>query len=180
MNLIYRHPLPPYPALNLEILNYKLEQAILALGRLDGVATVLPDTPIFLYTYVRQEALLSSQIEGTQSSLSDLLLFEIDSAPGVPLIDVQEASHYVSAMNHGMKRIANGFPLSQRLMREMHGILLSKGRGSTKPPGKFRRSQNWIGGTSPGNAIYVPPPSSYLADLMSDLDRFIHTPSTIP
>ncbi len=173
-------PLPPYPALNLEILNYKLEQAILALGRLDGVATVLPDTPIFLYTYVRQEALLSSQIEGTQSSLSDLLLFEIDSAPGVPLIDVQEVSHYVSAMNHGMKRIANGFPLSQRLMREMHGILLSKGRGSTKPPGEFRRSQNWIGGTRPGNAIYVPPPSSYLADLMSDLDRFIHTPSTIP
>jgi len=169
--------LPPYPALDLEGVQNKLEHANLAIGRLDGVTAVLPDTPIFLYTYIRQEALLSSQIEGTQSSLSDLLLFEIDSAPGVPIDDVREVSHYVSAMSHGLERIANGFPLSQRLMREVHEILLSTGRGSTKLPGEFRRSQNWIGGTRPGNALYVPPPPNYISELMNDLERFIHADS---
>ena len=167
--------LPPDPRVNMKMLTAKLEKAHLVMGRLDGMTAILPDIPIFLYTYVRQEALLSSQIEGTQSSLSDLLLFEVDSAPGVPLDDVQEVSNYVAAMDHGLKRIAEGFPLSQRLMREIHKILLSKGRGSTKLPGEFRRSQNWIGGSRPGNALHVPPPPGHVVGLMSDLEKFIHT-----
>ena len=134
-------------------LHRPLERANRAIGRLDGVTSILPDTPLFLYMYVRKEALLSSQIEGTQSSLSDLLLFEIEDAPGVPLDDVQEVSNYVAAMNYGLDRIRGGFPLSLRLIREIHAILLEKGRGSTKQPGEFRRSQNWIGGTRPGNMM---------------------------
>ena len=166
--------LPPDPPVNMEMLAAKLENAHLVMGRLDGMTAILPDIPIFLYTYVRQEATLSSQIEGTQSSLSDLLIFEVDGAPGVPLDDVQEVSNYVAAMIHGLKRIAEGFPLSQRLMREIHKILLSEGRGSTKLPGEFRRSQNWIGGSRPGDALYVPPPPGDVVGLMSDLEKFIH------
>jgi len=166
--------LPPAPAVRMDGLFRRLESANRALGRLDGVTSILPDTPLFLYMYVRKEALLSSQIEGTQSSLSDLLLFESEEAPGVPLDDVQEVSNYVAAMNHGLARIREGFPISLRLIREIHGILLSKGRGSTKQPGEFRRSQNWIGGTRPGNALFVPPPPENVLDLMSDLEAFIH------
>lgn len=166
--------LPPTPAVQMDALYRRLESANRALGRLDGVTSILPDTPLFLYMYVRKEALLSSQIEGTQSSLSDLLLFESEEAPGVPLDDVQEVSNYVAAMNHGLARIREGFPISLRLIREIHDILLSKGRGSTKQPGEFRRSQNWIGGTRPGNAHFVPPPPEHVLDLMSDLEAFIH------
>lgn len=166
--------LPPAPAVRMDGLFRRLESANRALGRLDGVTSILPDTPLFLYMYVRKEALLSSQIEGTQSSLSDLLLFESEEAPGVPLDDVQEVSNYVAAMNHGLARIREGFPISLRLIREIHDILLSKGRGSTKQPGEFRRSQNWIGGTRPGNALFVPPPPENVLDLMSDLEAFIH------
>ena len=168
-------PLPPDPRVNMEKLTAKLEKAHLVMGRLDGMTAILPDIPVFLNTYVRQEALLSSQIEGIRSSLSDLLLFEVDSAPENPLDDVQEVSNYVAAMNHGLKRTAEGFPLNQRLMREIHEILLSKGRGSTKLPGEFRRLQNWIGGSRPGNALYVPPPPELVVDLMIDLEKFIHT-----
>jgi Fic family protein len=151
-----------------------LDKANRAIGRLDGVTPILPNAPLFLYMYVRKEALLSSQIEGTQSSLSDLLLFESEAAPGAPLDDVQEVSNYVAAMNHGLARLREEFPLSLRLMREIHGTLLSKGRGSSKQPGEFRRSQNWIGGTRPGNALFVPPPPDQIANLLSDLEKFIH------
>jgi Fic family protein len=151
-----------------------LETAVLSLGRLDGVSTLLPDTSLFLYSYVRKEAVLSSQIEGTQSSLSDLLLFELDEVPGVPLNDVVEVSNYVAALDHGLSRLRSGFPISNRLIRELHGVLLSRGRGSGKDPGEFRRSQNWIGGTRPGNARYVPPPHSAVQDCMAELERFIH------
>lgn len=167
-------PLPPNPPMQLTRLYQTLDDANRALGRLDGVTSILPDTPLFLYMYVRKEALLSSQIEGTQSSLSDLLLFESEEAPGVPLDDVQEVSNYVAAMKHGLDRLRGDFPLSLRLIREIHGVLLSKGRGSTKQPGEFRRSQNWIGGTRPGNATFVPPPQDQVQDLMSDLEKFIH------
>jgi len=167
--------LPPNPPINMITLHSKLEKAYSTVGRLDGMTQILPDISIFLYAYLRQEALLSSQIEGTQSSLSDLFLFEIDQTPSVPIDDVKEVSNYVRAMNHGLDRIQNSLPLSQRLMREMHEILLLSGRGSTKLPGEFRRSQNWIGGTRPGNALYVPPPHTYILDLMSDLETFIHT-----
>jgi Fic family protein len=151
-----------------------LEQANQALGRLDGLACVLPNLPLFIYAYVRKEAVLSSQIEGTQSSLSDLLLFENNEAPGVPLNDVQEVSNYVAALNHGLDRLRGGFPLSLRLIREIHEILLSKGRGSDKQPGEFRQSQNWIGGTRPGTAVFVPPPPELVPDCMSALELFLH------
>jgi Fic family protein len=137
----------------------------------------LPDLSLFIYTYVRKEAVLSSQIEGTQSSLSDLLMFENDEAPGVPAGDVQDVSNYVAAMNHGLERLRGGFPLSLRLLCEIHGILLSKGRGSEKQPGEFRRSQNWIGGTRPGNAMFVPPPPELVLENMGSLELFLHSDS---
>ena len=151
-----------------------IEQANRALGRLDGVTSILPSAPLFLFMYVRKEALLSSQIEGTQSSLSDLLLFENDETPLVPLDDVQEVSNYVAAMNFGLKRLREGFPLSLRLIREIHDVLLRKGRGSSKQPGEFRRTQNWIGGTRPGNALFVPPPPNELAGCLDNFEKFLH------
>jgi len=126
-------PLPPDPPVRLEPLLGLLEDANRALGRLDGVASILPATPLFLYTYVRKEALLSSQIEGTQSSLSDLLIYENEETPGAPLNDVQEVSNYVAAMTHGLDRMRDGFPLSQRLIRELHEVLLEGGRKSGMP-----------------------------------------------
>lgn len=167
-------PLPPVPALSLDTLHVLLEQANQALGRLDGLATVLPALPLFIYAYVRKEAVLSSQIEGTQSSLSDLLLYENTEAPGVPIEDVQEVSNYVAALNHGMTRIREGFPLSLRLIREIHEVLLSRGRGNDKRPGEFRESQNWIGGTRPGNAMFVPPPPERVMEFMGQLELFLH------
>src|SRR5437764_12704121 len=167
-------PLPPDPPLALQPLLALLEQANQALGRLDGLASVLPDPSLFIYLYVRKEAVLSSQIEGTQSSFSDLMLFESAEAPSVPLEDVQEVSNYVAAMNHGLERLRTGFPLSLRLIREIHEILLSKGRGSEKQPGEFRRTQNWIGGSRPGNAVFVPPPPELVPDCMSSLELFLH------
>jgi Fic family protein len=168
-------PLPPDPPLVPDArLLEALDRAHLALGRLDSVTTLLPDTHLFLYTYVRKEAVLSSQIEGTQSSLSDLLLFELDELPGVPLDDVSEVSRYVAALEHGLKRIRGGFPVSNRLLREMHSILLSRGRGADKEPGEFRRSQNWVGGTRPGNALFVPPPPGRVAAEMGALEKFLH------
>lgn len=166
-------PLPPVPALELGPLYVLMEKANRALGRLDSIASILPDTDLFLYMYVRKEALLSSQIEGTQSSLSDLLLFESDDEPGVPLDDVQEVSNYVAAMNHGLESLKT-IPLSNRLIKEIHQILMAKGRGHAQTPGQFRRSQNWIGGTRPGNAAYVPPPANKVTECMSDLEKFIH------
>ena len=166
--------LPPNPPLNIDSrLRESLDRALLALGRLDSVNTLLPDTSLFLYMYVRKEAVLSSQIEGTQSSLSDLLLFELDEVPGVPVDDVQEVSNYVKALYHGLGRLKT-LPLSNRLIREVHEILIKSGRGSDKQPGEFRRSQNWIGGTRPGNALFVPPPEDRVQELMADLEKFLH------
>ena len=168
------NPLPPVPPLALDAeIQELIEKAMLALGRLDGLTTVLPDPTLFLYSYVRKEAVLSSQIEGTQSSLSDLLLFEMEGVAGVPLNDVQEVSSYVAAMNFGLKRLAE-LPLSLRLLKEIHGVLLAKGRGSKKEPGEFRRSQNWVGGTRPGNAVYVPPPPDQLIECLGPLEKFLH------
>ncbi len=168
-------PLPPDPPLDLSGARQRLlERALLACGRLDGVTALLPDPDLFLYAYVRREAVLSSQIEGTQSSLSDLLLFELDEAPGVPFDDVVEVSNYVAALEHGMARLRGGFPLSNRLLREVHKELLARGRGADKQPGEFRRTQNWIGGTRPGNATFVPPPPQHVEDCMASLERFIH------
>jgi Fic family protein len=166
--------LPPLPVIEMASLYLLLDQANVALGRLDGLSIVLPDPSLFLYMYVRKEAVLSSQIEGTQSSLSDLLLYENHEVAGVPNHDVAEVSNYVAAMEHGLKRIGGGFPLSLRLIREMHEVLLNRGRGSSKQPGEFRRSQNWIGGTRPGNAKFVPAPPDRVMDLLGDLEKFLH------
>ncbi|MFQ6608107.1 MAG: Fic family protein [Fidelibacterota bacterium] len=168
-------PLPPHPPIDWtpERRN-KFDQALLALGRLDSISIMLPETSIFLCMYIRKEAVLSSMIEGTQSSLSDLLLFELDQEPGVPIDDVREVSNYVAALYHGLNRLEDGFPLSLRLIKEIHGVLLNKGRGSNKTPGEFRRSQNWIGGSRPGNAVYVPPPADNIVDCMGDLELFLH------
>ena len=168
-------PLPPEPAIEWSSdLRSKFDQAHLALGRLDSISTFLPEISVFLYMYVRKEAVLSSMIEGTQSSISDLLLYELNIEPGVPLDDVREVSNYVAALEHGLKRLAEGFPLSLRLIKEMHRVLLSMGRGSQQTPGEFRRSQNWIGGTRPGNAAFVPPPAEDVQACMGKMELFLH------
>ncbi len=166
--------LPPDPPLDLSGLYQHLDRANQALGGLDGLTTLLPDTRLFLHLYVRKEALLSSQIEGTKSSFSDLLLFENEAIPGVPIDDVEEVSNYVAAMQHGLRRIKGGFPLSLRLIREIHAILLRGGRGANKTPGEFRRSQNWIGGSRPGKASFVPPPPERMMKCLDHFDRFLH------
>lgn len=176
-------PLPPDPLPLPDGTRGRLhDRAMLACGRLDAISALLPEPDLFLYAYVRREALLSSQIEGTQSSLSDLLLFEIDEAPGVPFDDVVEVSNYINALEHGLVRLGDGFPLSNRLLRELHARLLARGRGADKQPGTFRTTQNWLGGTRPGNAAFVPPPPSRIQDCMADLERFIHaqTPPLSP
>lgn len=171
-------PLPPIPPLDLAGGRQRLlERATLAVGRLDSVSTLLPETQLFLYAYVRREAVLSSQIEGTQSSLSDLLLFELEDAPGAPFDDVVEVSNYIAALEHGMARLGEGFPVCNRLLREMHERLMSRGRGSEKEPGQFRRSQNRIGGTRPGNASFVPPPPEQVEPCMAALEAFLHDDS---
>ena len=166
--------LPPRPGLRMDPLLSLLAKANRALGRLDGLASVLPDFSLFIYLYLRKEAVLSSQIEGRQSSLSDLLLFESSEVPGVPIDDIQEVSNYVAAMDYGLDRLKGGFPLSLRLIKEIHGVLLSKGRGREKEPGEFRHSQNWIGGTRPGNAIYMPPPPDRVMECMGAMEMFLH------
>jgi len=170
------NPLPPDPPISTEgAIQPALEKANLALGRLDAVTALLPDVALFLYAYVRKEAVLSSQIEGIQSSLSDLLLFELDEAPGAPWADVVEVSNHVAALNHGLARLREGFPLSSRLLREIHEVLLARGRGSDRAPGEFRRSQNWIGGSRPGNAVFVPPPPHLVPDCLANLEQFLHS-----
>lgn len=168
-------PLPPRPPLELgPPIRELLDRAHLELGRLDSVSTLLPDTPLLLSSYVRLEALLSSQIEGIQSSLSDLLLFELEEAPSVPFEGVVEVSNYVAALEHGIRRIREGFPLSSRLLREIHEILMARGRGTASRPGEFRTSQNWIGGSRPGTAAFVPPPFFRVGECMGELEKFLH------
>jgi Fic family protein len=175
-------PLPPQPGIQIDFrLQDLLGRANRALGRLDGITALLPEPSLFLYFYVRKEALLSSQIEGTQSSMSDLLLFESQEVPGVPLDDVQEVSNYVAALNHGLDLLRTKLPVSLRLIREIHRVLLSRGRGSDKDPGEFRRTQNWVGGTRPGNALFVPPPPEEVLSCMGALEKFLHNePESTP
>ena len=171
-------PLPPDPPLLIDLnLQRKLEAASLALGRLDGIGRVLPGPDELLYSYIRKEAVLSSQIEGTQSSLADLLLHENSAVPGVPTEDVQEVSNYIGALNHGLKLLET-LPLSLRLIREVHQVLVTGTRGDRKTPGEFRQSQNWIGGTMPGNAVFVPPPPQDLMSCLDAFEKFMHSDDT--
>lgn len=168
-------PLPPQPPLEIDAaLRERLDQALLALGRLDSISALLPSPDLFLYGYIRKEAVLSSQIEGTQSSLSDLLLFELPDGPGVPVADAADVSRYVTALEHGLERIRGGFPISSRLIREVHGILLKFGRGAKRAPGEFRQVQNWIGGQTIRDATFVPPPPHLVQDCMAALERWLH------
>lgn len=168
-------PLPPAPPLQFSPELQRLSEAAgRALGRLEGVSASLePDR--LLYMYVRKEAVLSSAIEGTQSTLSDLLRFEAEGTPGTPVDEVREVSRYVQALQHGTKQIRSGkLPLSLRLLREIHKVLMKGGRGSAQAPGEFRRTQNWVGGTRPGNARYVPPPPHEMHIALDNLERFLH------
>jgi Fic family protein len=142
---------------------------------------LLPDPDQFLYAYIRKEAVLSSQIEGTQSSLSDLLLFEHDLAPGVPIEDVRETTNYLAALDLGLRSLAEGLPISLRLLRDIHAELLRGTRGGETGPGTFRRIQNWLGGTSPASAHYVAPPPNEVPGAMADLETFLHgEPIAVP
>jgi Fic family protein len=174
--------LPPDPPLFIEpFLQELFDQAHLELGRLDSISTLLPDPPVFLYSYVRKEAVMSSQIEGTQSSLADLMLFEMDAAPGVPIDDVREVSSYVAALDHGLRRLREGFPLCLRLIKEMHALLMTHGRGAGKNPGEWRKVQNWIGGAHPGRASFVPPPPQQVEPCLAALEGFLNDqPSRYP
>jgi hypothetical protein len=169
-------PLPPDPPIDIASLLEKLSAADRAVGRLDGISVLLPDRALFLYMYVRKEAVLSSQIEGTQSSMSDLLRFETEAAAGEPIDDIREVSNYVDAMMFGLERLQT-LPISLRLLREMHERLLKGVRGQAKNPGAFRHTQNWIGGTRPGNAMYVPPPPDELMACLDAFEKFIHRPT---
>jgi Fic family protein len=169
------YPLPPEPPLAIDSkLQSRINAAMLALGRLDAMSTLLPDAHLFLYSYVRKEAVMSSQIEGTQSSLSDLMLYEMEAQPGVPMDDVQEVSCYVNALNLGVERIRSGHPISYRLLTEVHQALMTSGRGISRGPGKFRQNQVWIGGHRPDEAVFVPPPAHCIADCWAQLERFIN------
>lgn len=168
-------PLPPAPPLALDDkLQQRLSEAQVALGRLDAISTLLPSAPLFLYSYIRKEAVMSSQIEGTQSSLSDLMIYEMEGIPGVPMDDVQEVSCYVRALNLGIQRIREGHPITIRLIRELHQALMTHGRGIHRAPGEFRQNQVWIGGHRADEATFVPPPANQIADCWADFERFIN------
>ncbi|MCL2243343.1 MAG: Fic family protein [Treponema sp.] len=179
-NVYLPDALPPIPPVNMSEITELLGEASLAIGELNGVVEAVPDLAVINYMYVRKEAVLSSQIEGTQSTLDDLMRYEAGTTAGVFIDDVTEVSSYVAALSHGLKRINEGFPLSQRLIKEIHKILLTNSRGQHKTPGEFRRTQNWIGGSRPGNAHFVPPPPDRISDLISDLEKFIHDKNKIP
>ncbi len=167
--------LPPYPPLEFsEYLLRLMEATSQALGRLDGASLMLPNIDLFTYMFLRKEALVSSQIEGTQSSFADLMLYESEQTPDVPVEDIEEVVNYIAAINHGITRIKKGFPLSLRLIKEIHAILLHGTRGREKMPGEFRRSQNWIGGSRPGTARFVPPPPDLVMACMGALEKFLH------
>ena len=167
-------PLPPIPPVEWSArLAEQRDHANQSLGRLDGIARILPEKQLFLYQYVRKEALLSSQIEGTQSSLRDLLLFELNEVPGVPMDDVQEVSNYVAALDYGLQRVGAGQPISVSLLNEMHAILLRDGRGQDKTPGTFRDRQVFIGKSRPATITFVPPPPERVAPCMAALEQFM-------
>lgn len=168
-------PLPPKPALVWSTpIRRRFDDALVALGRLDAITAHLPNVSLLLYSFVRKEAVLSSQIEGTQSSLADLLLYEANEEPGVPFDDAREVSRCVAALDKGLTDLASGLPICTRLLCDMHKALLAHPRGRGKTPGEIRRSQVWLGGTRPDNAMFVPPPAGDVRRCLTDLERFIN------
>lgn len=175
-------PLPPEPPVVWSpALRQRFDSALVALGRLDAVTALLPNASLLLYSFVRKEAVLSSQIEGTQSSLADLLLYEVDEQPGVPVDDAREVSRCVAALERGLKDLRGGLPLCTRLLCAMHKVLMSHPGGRSKTPGELRRSQVWIGGSRPGNAVFVPPPADQVAECLAPFERFLNNePEPVP
>jgi Fic family protein len=176
------NPLPPNPPIKMdeEMINV-LSQANLALGRLDGASDLLPNPDLFVGMYVQKEAVLSSQIEGTQASLIDLLAFEADAAEPTNPQDIAEVVNYVDALNYGLQRL-DTLPLSLRLIREIHERLMAGVRGAEKQPGQFRTSQNWIGrpGSTIETASFVPPPPTEMHTALSNIETFMHTQEPMP
>jgi Fic family protein len=175
-------PLPPEPPVVWSAaLRRRFDAALLAVGRLDAVTALLPNAAVLLYSFVRKEAVLSSQIEGTQSSLADLLLYEVDEQPGVPVDDAREVSRCVAALERGLADLRAGLPVCTRLLTGMHAALMNHPGGSGKGPGELRRSQVWLGGTRPGNAVFVPPPAEAVPDCLASLERFLNDePEPVP
>ncbi len=168
-------PLPPQPPVDWSpALRRRFDAALVALGRLDAITALLPNAALLLYSFVRKEAVLSSQIEGTQSTLADLLLYEIDEQPGVPVEDAREVSRCVAALDLGLGKLRGGLPLCARLLCDMHKVLMTHPRGRGKAPGELRRTQVWVGGTRPGNAVFVPPPAEAVPDCLKGLERFLN------
>jgi Fic family protein len=172
------NPLPPNLAWDTALVS-RISQADLAVGTLSGLGEALPNSHLLIYPFIRREAVLSSRIEGTQSSLSDLLLFEATQVEKQR--DVKEVQNYVRAMEYGLKRL-NELPLSLRFIRELHGILLEGVRGAHATRGEFRQSQNWIGsaGATLNEATFVPPPVPEMQDCLNQLEKFLHTDSELP
>lgn len=174
----YPAPLPPSAGLAIsgELLRL-LSDADRDLAKLSALAELLPNPELFVAMYVKQEAVLSSQIEGTQSTLQDLIAFDADHDSGVASAarDVGEVVNYVRAMNHGLNRLREEFPLSLRLIGEIHGELMQGVRGQERAPGEFRTSQNWIAGTSPANAMFVPPPAHEVMNCLGAFENFLHS-----
>ncbi|MGK9166649.1 Fic family protein [Inquilinus limosus] len=173
---------PARPALAIsDTLEHRLREAEQALLRLDLAGEMVPSLDWFVYAFVRKEAVISSQIEGTQASLVDLLAFEAEEQPA-PNADIEEVTNYLDALAYARDQLASerGLPLSMRLLNEAHKRLMRGVRGSNKQPGEVRRSQNWIGGSRPGNAVYVPPPPDKLPQLLGELEKYIHADDPLP
>ncbi|BAU64833.1 Fic family protein [Stanieria sp. NIES-3757] len=175
-------PLPPNPPIKMDVeLTRLLSQADRSLGRLDGATSILPNPDLFVAMYVRQEAVLSSQIEGTQSTLEDVLQYEIDAKGQERPKDVEEVVNYVHALQYGLERLQE-LPLCLRLIREIHAKLLDGVRGSDRTPGEFRKTQNWIG--SPGctlaTATFIPPPVLEMHKALDNLEKFLHDRNSFP
>jgi Fic family protein len=173
-------PLPPQnPALTLD--DDLLSAALQALGRLDLAGDMVPSLDWFIYAFVRKEAVVTSQIEGTQATLIDLLSFEAEEG-AIPSDEVEDVTNYLDALTFARTELASetGLPLSMRLLNEAHRRLLRGARGANKMPGEIRRSQNWLGGTRPGNAAFVPPPPEHLPELLTAFERYLHTDDVLP
>jgi len=176
------NPLPPQPSLRYdEEFQALLSQADRALAKLDGITTVLPNPDLFIGMYVKKEAILSSQIEGTQASLEGVLEFEANLTPKGDVQGVLEVINYIKALNYGIQRLKE-FPMSLRLIREVHKLLIEGTRGTHRTPGEFRRSQNWIGppGATLNDAAFIPPPPALVAQSMGELEKFLYVKDTIP
>ena len=175
-------PLPPIPPIKYNgKLRNLLSEADRALAKLEGITTVLPNAELFIAMYIKKEALLSSQIEGTQASLEGILRFEANLEPTEDINEIKEVINYIKALDYGINRLQD-IPMSSRLIKEIHKILIQGTRGTHKTPGEFRKTQNWLGpqGATLSEATFIPPPPNILMELISNLEKFMHKKDEIP